>query len=88
MSQADKIQMARLAHLERKAAELHATLAEITAERAKIFQGFAEGETYDVVRGRRRPREAAPEITPVSELTAARATHALRQNETRRRIGR
>jgi hypothetical protein len=86
VSQADKIQMAKLARLERRSAELLAEIAEVSAARAKIFECFAEGESVDLPSGRRRPRESVPEITPVSELTSARAQAALRRNDHRRRL--
>lgn len=84
-----KIQMAKLARLRHREAELHAELAETLAEEAKIFDELAEGETVDLRTARRRANYRPVALpTDVSQEDRAAATDALRSNDLRRRHAR
>lgn len=76
------------AHQERMArlAQLDNRIAELTAERAKVFAEMAEGEGVSLETGRKQPKAHVPEFKLIPETDRARASAALRANEVRRRV--
>lgn len=87
MSQAVRLQMARLARIDGRLAELHSEEAELLAERARVFAALGEG-TVDLVAQRRAAPRHVPELPAVSELDRQRARRALQDAGVRRRVGR
>ena len=81
-----KIQMAKLARLRHREAELHAELAETLAQEAQIFDELAEGESVDLRTSRRRPTFREPvlrgDLTPEDRQIARQS---IRDNDVRRR---
>lgn len=90
MNQASgKVQMAKLARLFHRAAELQAELAENNVETAKVFDAFAEGETVDMRTGKLRPKYRKVELpTDITPEERAVAIDSLRANDMRRRNAR
>jgi hypothetical protein len=82
-----RIQMAKLARIRHKRAELLAEMAELDAEEARVYDELAEGESVDLRTGRRRPRAHTPSIPEASPEDSALAKAALNASALRRRIG-
>lgn len=82
-----KIQMAKLARIRHKRAELLAEMAQLDAEEAQVYDTLAEGTSVDLRTGRRKPKHLRPNITTVSPEAEALAKTALRDNVMRRRGG-
>ena len=84
-----KIQMAKLARLYHRSAELQAELAENFVETAKIFDALAEGETVDMRTGKLRPKYRKIDLpTDITAEERATALDSLRSNDLRRRNAR
>jgi hypothetical protein len=84
-----KIQMAKLARLRHRAAELHGELAETLAEEAKIYDELAEGQSVDLRTGKMRAKYRKVELpTNITAEERASAVDALRGNDMRRRAAR
>ena len=84
-----KIQMAKLARLRHREAELHAELSETLAEEAKIFDELADGQSVDLRTGKHRPKFRKVELpTDITADERSTAVGALRNNDMRRRAER
>ncbi len=84
-----KIQMAKLARLYHRSAELQAELAENFVETAKVFDALADGESVDLRTGRVRPKYRKVELpTDITVEERASAIDALRDNDMRRKAAR
>lgn len=79
--------MAKLSRIESRLAELRAQESVLLAERAKVYDEMAEGETVSLSSGRRLPRRRELPLPVVSDTDKARAEQYLRQNAQRRRVG-
>jgi hypothetical protein len=86
MSQSAKLQMARVARLNQQLSELRAEESALLAELSKAFRELADGE-IDLTTGNRQARRHVPKLPQISETDRARARHALRDAEVRRRLG-
>jgi hypothetical protein len=84
-----KVQMAKLARIKHRQAELHGELALVLIEEAKIFDAMAEGETVDLRTGKLRPKFRKIELPEaIAPEDRASAIDALRENDLRRRASR
>lgn len=84
-----KIQMAKLARIKHRQAELHGELSEKLAEEALIYDALADGESVDLRTGRLRPKYSKIALpTDITAQERAAALGALRENDLRRRSSR
>ena len=84
-----KIQMAKLARIKHRQAELHGELSEKLAAEAEIYHSLAEGESVDLRTGRLRPKYRKVELpTDITAEERALAIDALSNNNLRRKVAR
>lgn len=81
--------MAKLSALSYEIAEGYGRLAQLEAERARIYRELGEGEQpVDHRTLRRAPKPHVPNIPPPTPLNAQRAAAALQKIADRRRVSR
>lgn len=81
-----KIRLAKLARIDHQLAELHGRMAELLAQRARLFDEMSDSEVSSLTTGRKTPVRCEPQLPPVSDTDRARARAALREADIRRRM--
>ena len=81
-----RVCLAKLARIEHRVAELDAERAQLSAEKAKIFDAMADGETVDMATGKRQPRERKLDFDPVDPDARAKALRSLHEHTNKRRL--
>lgn len=81
-----KVCMAKLARIENRIADLDAERAQLSAEKAKIYNELAEGTTVDMTTGKRLPREKQFTFEPDDPGIRAKALSAIHHYTNRKKL--
>lgn len=86
MSEKNEIDLARLAHLDARIAELHGQISELMLERSQVGQGLSKANV-NIRTGRKVHRHHEPKLEPVNDSVVPLLESANRQRASRRRAG-
>jgi molecular chaperone GrpE (heat shock protein) len=86
MAERNEIDLAKVAHIDSRIAELTAQIAELMLERSQLFRGLAKANA-NVRTGRKVHRAHEPALDPVNDAVLPVLESANRQRAARRRSG-
>lgn len=86
MSERNEIDLAKLAHLDARIAELHGQIAELMLERSQVGQGLSKANV-SLRTGRKVHRAHEPKLDPVAPGIQPALDSANRVRTARRRTG-
>lgn len=86
MSEQNEIDIARLAHIDTRLAELVAQASELILERAQVLRGLSKANA-NLRTGRKVHRHHEPQLEPVNDSIRPLLESSNRQRAARRRAG-